>query len=103
MLSSITCASVTEHPYLLASRPAYFPCSALLGGADTSSSKLRQISSTSSRCAKRAKAASNRRLPIKHHGKTTSDQTSTFKLTTEPTPSVTSLFPAACTPAHAIT
>jgi len=34
---------VTEHPYLLASRSAYAPCSAPLGGADTSSSKLRQL------------------------------------------------------------
>jgi hypothetical protein len=32
MLSIIPCASVTEHPYLLASRSAYVPCSALLGG-----------------------------------------------------------------------
>ena len=34
------------------------------GGAEASSSKLRHTSSTSSRCAKRASAASKRRLPM---------------------------------------
>jgi len=63
VIRSIICwAAAAEVPYLPANRSAYGPgCSA---GAFGSSSKLRHTTATSARCGKRARAASNRRLPM---------------------------------------
>ena len=63
MLSIIFCACCTGTRYFAAMRAACETSLATTAGAEGSSSNERQVTSTASRGAKRASAASRRRLP----------------------------------------
>src|SRR5262249_2566221 len=70
--ASRACSSVI--PYLLASNSTVAVFAP--GGADGSSSKEREVTSTSPRCGNCSSARSKCRLPREHHGHTTSNQIS---------------------------